>query len=219
MNKTWVIKDGRKQCILYFNGWGMDVKAVEHLESNKYDVCHFNNYASMEFPPNDFNNYDSIFVIAWSLGVWVAANVVSSLELKIKKSIAINGTNAPISPTCGIPPDIFDTTLKNWNKRNRDKFNMRTLGGRSLFQEHKNKMGYRTPEDQKNELTFLKKKTEEFALPVFSFDFAFVGRKDLIFLHENQLNYWTGKASILETDWPHYPFLSVHSWDELIEQQ
>jgi len=134
--------------------------------------------------------------------------------LKITKSIAINGTLNPIDDSEGIPEQIFLKTLNGWNEQNRIKFNRRIFGGMSNAE---NKfLSNRTIENQKKELLFLYDLYKQKNRNNIIWDIICVGENDLIFTKNNQLSYWTDKASILVKDWTHFPFSRLKSWDEII---
>lgn len=217
MNKTWLNKEDNKKLILFFNGWGMDNAAIEHLEPAEYDVVVLNDYRSMKFDEGEFSGYEEINVIAWSLGVWVASTLLNSSALKINKAIGINGTPTPVDEDMGIHPAIFKGTIDGWNEKNRMRFNMRVAGGRSQFQSNIARFGNRTVEDQKAELIFLYNHIMEEEISDFNFDIAVIGQQDAIFLPENQENYWQGKARCKRMGVPHYPFLNFKSWEEIVK--
>lgn len=216
MDKTWLNKNQNKKCILFFNGWGMDENAVKHLEFNDFDVCMFNNYVSLEDFSFDFESYDECYIVAWSLGVWAAANVGLNTD-KIVKSIAINGSLKPKDRDFGIPPAIFEATANNWDERNKLKFNMRILGGRAEYQQTKAVLGNRSIENQKNELIAIDKQVGQGLQSEISFDTCIIGTKDLIFPPQNLKKYWTGKVKIIEMEIMHYPFNQFKSWNEIVE--
>ena len=217
MNKVWLNKQENKDCILFFNGWGMDENIVAHLDVGKFDICMFYDYNPISKIDEDFDKYNNIYLVAWSLGVWVSAKLLSQTKIKIAKAIAINGTQKPIDTDNGIYPKIFKVTLETWNERNRNKFNMRMFGGKSEYVKFNNLATIRDVENQKLELSYIFK--EIFSGKVFeiNFDCAILGSNDLIFTSKNQLNYWKEKTRIVEKDIPHYPFSIFENWRKIID--
>ncbi len=216
MKKLWLNKSGNKNCILFFNGWGMDENAVKHLNVENYDVCMFYNYSSIETIEFDRDQYDNVYLVAWSLGIWAASVLVNIEKVGFEKAIAINGTQVPKDETYGIHPTVFENTLKNWTPRNREKFNKRILGGKDAFAKWNSLLSSRTCEDQKDELECINNQLNDKLLYNIKFDYTIVGNKDLIFLPKNQVNFWKGKTNLIEMDLPHYPFGNFTSWDQLI---
>ncbi|MCC8173923.1 MAG: DUF452 family protein, partial [Odoribacter sp.] len=77
MRIGWLNKSSRGRVIIFFTGWGMDVNSVSHLKG-EYDVLviyDYNDISVTNLP--DLNSYKEIYVIAWSMGVWAAANILS----------------------------------------------------------------------------------------------------------------------------------------------
>lgn len=216
MDKTWLNKNQNKKCILFFNGWGMDENAVKHLEFDNFDVCMFNNYNSLDDLSFVFGSYEECYIVAWSLGVWAAANVNLNGN-KIAKSIAINGSPKPKDEDLGIPPAIFEATASNWDDKNKQKFNMRVVGGRKEYQLNEAVFGNRNVENQQKELIEIDRQLGQGILSEITFDTCIIGTKDLIFPLQNLKRYWTGKTEIKEVEMEHYPFKHFKSWQEIVE--
>lgn len=217
MNKNWLTKNDNKKLILFFNGWAMESVAIKHLTPNNYDLVEFNDYSTIDFDENEYVEYKEITVVAWSLGVWVASYILGKSNLTIKKAIAINGTLNPVHLNEGIHPTIFEGTINGWNEQNRTRFLMRTIGGRKEFVSHMSKFGNRSVKNQKKELEDLYNRINESMPLVLKFDTALIGTKDAIFTPKNQQNYWQGKTNCKYIEMPHYPFLKLSAWGDIIE--
>ena len=106
-----LIQAGHKHLVLFFNGWSAPPALFRHLELPTHSDCWLvYDYRQLSFShlPVELATYDSIQVYAWSLGVWVASQVLPKWgDLPITKAIAINGTPAPLSRTEGIPEAAF----------------------------------------------------------------------------------------------------------------
>ena len=124
----------RKEALLFFAGWGMDETPFMHnLPPNK-DLIICYDYRSLDFDSTLLSTYEGIYVVAWSMGVWAASQVLPDSNLPLKQSIAINGTPFPIDDMRGIPPAIFEGTLNNLNEATLQKFRRRMCGSGSAFQ-------------------------------------------------------------------------------------
>ena len=126
MKYKWLNRGKNNKIILFFNGWGMDENVVNHLDSEDYDVLMFYDYNSLD-TDFDFELLEAYFeknLIAWSMGVMVAAYLAPSLALPLGegKRTAINGTLKPIDEEYGIHPKIYDLTIKGFNEKGRDRF-------------------------------------------------------------------------------------------------
>ncbi|MBX2844278.1 MAG: DUF452 family protein [Flammeovirgaceae bacterium] len=218
MNKIWLNKAGNKNCILFFNGWGMDENAIQHLEIGAFDLCMLNDYNPLDIIPEEsFISYEKIYLVAWSMGVWAAARVLGNTSINVQKAIAINGTLLPIHNDQGIPKAIFDHTLENWNLRNREKFNMRIFGGRKQYTMLYESIPIREIENQMLELKHIRTLALDEEVVNFKFDCALIGKNDLIFSRDNQMNFWQKKTRIIEMEIPHFPFALFNHWKEIIE--
>lgn len=217
MRVTWINRQGNKNCILFFNGWGMDEHAVSHLDKGNLDICMLNEFNPISSIEELIKDYKEIYLVAWSLGVWVASTCLSNSIIKSTKSIAINGTQKPIDDNFGISVAVFNHTLETWNEANRFKFNMRIMGGRSQYEIHIDRLAERTIKNQQEELRYIEKEVISKNVIEITFDTVLIGTTDLIFNPVNQYNYWQGKSKIIKVDVPHYPFSMFKSWQEIID--
>ncbi|MDO4789355.1 MAG: alpha/beta fold hydrolase [Porphyromonas sp.] len=216
------------KALLYFGGWGSTPDSVGHLSLPEgTDYFAFYDYREIspeELPPME--EYTEIAVVGWSMGVW-AISLLREYMPQHSKLVAVCGTPYPTHDDWGIPDEIFRATLTNLNEMNRERFNRRMCGGRSLTALY-NSFASRSTEDLKEELTSVfevqSARISRIA-PQYApdrapspFHFAWVAEKDLIVPTANQMGYWTHvevPTRLLEGV-GHYPFLSFKSWDELI---
>lgn len=217
MKHVWINKQDNKECILFFNGWGMDENAVKHLTYENYDVCVFYQYQEPGSSFPDVAEYEKIYAVAWSLGVWSMAYNLLSSNCKPSKSIAINGTLKPIDNNSGLLEDVFDSTLENWDAKNRKKFMTRMFGGILKYSQNSDKFSVRETIEQKEELAYLKEKIKEQPEIELHIDTAVICKDDLIFNRKNQQRFWTNKCRTYEMTEPHYPFDAFETWKEIIE--
>ncbi|EGJ4910762.1 DUF452 family protein, partial [Campylobacter jejuni] len=99
-----------KKLIVVFGGFASHPSHFSHLKSNK-NVILFYDYENFDLN-FDFKAFDELFLIAFSMGVYVANRLLK--ELHFKQKIAINGTNLGIDKLKGIHPTIFKKTLQNF---------------------------------------------------------------------------------------------------------
>jgi len=214
---NWLNKKNNRKVILFFNGWGMDKNAVKHMHPGNYDLYMFNNYHPQSSVDIDFKEYEEVYLVAWSLGVWASSHVLSENNLEIKKAIAINGMLNPVNQTKGIPPKLLKLTLDNWNNKNRESFDKNIFGeeySNKLIDEYRSK---RETENQKQELGFIFNHIQSAQSKRICFDCAVIGRRDKIFSYENQLTFWESESRCVALDIPHFPFLKFKTWQEILE--
>lgn len=216
MNNIWLNKESNPKCILFFNGWGMDENSVKHVDCSGYDVCMFYDYRSLEKLDVDFSGYDEVNIIAWSMGVWAASQVIQELDINIDRAVTINGTEKPISDIYGIPEKVFNGTLSGWDNKNRIKFNIRMMGGGESYKRFSGMLSGRTLENQRSELQSIKDSIGKKNIPEIKWDRAIIGEKDMIFTAQNQKRWWDGKTGIIIKDIPHFPFGKLNSWGNIL---
>ncbi len=219
MKNIWLRKGESDKLILFYNGWGMDHAAVEHLDSSGYDVLVVYDYTDNLTLEADISAYQEYYLVAWSLGVWAVGESLISKNIKFEKCIAINGTPKPVDDELGIPLQIFKGTLENWDTKNRVRFLMRIAGNRKDYQNNISRFGQRETTDQKAELAAIYEKIKNnSSAPPFSFDLAIIGENDAIYTADNQNNYWKPQTKSVSLTIPHYPFFYFCTWKQILGQ-
>lgn len=208
MKYKWLNKKGNKNLIVFFNGWGMDEKIVEHLSFADYDILTFYDYRTFEIDNFDFSNYENKILIAWSMGVYVCNYFYEQFK-NFDKFIAVNGTQKPIDENYGIPPMIYNLTVDNFNELSCLKF-MKKISTTVDLKEY----SLRSLEDLKQELISIRDLKVE---KLFDFNKAILSTKDRIFPFKNMQNYWNEQqVEIIEVEKAHYIFDSYESWSDLL---
>lgn len=203
MKYKWLNKKDNNKIIIFFNGWGMDEKIVEHLNPENYDVLMFYDYNSLEtnFKFNQPDNYDDKYLIAWSMGVMIA----TQFDIKYTYKTAINGTLKPIDNNFGIPEKIYDLTIRGFSQTGLKKF-ITNMGLDPSFSEKIN----RDFEEQKSELSALKKYHSN---SDFKYDRIILSDNDKIIPTKNQSAFWGIEPN---TKSGHSPFHLYEKWSDLL---
>ena len=192
--------------ILYFNGWGMVNKVIEHLEKKEeYEIKVLNYPYKVEL--REILKYEEIYIVGWSFGVYYATMFVKeNPNIKYKKKIAINGVPETIGNN-GIPQKIFDATLKNLSTKTLEEFYV-NMG------LEKNESNVKNIEQLREELQFF----EENYYPLENiYDVAIIGDEDRIIPSMRQKKYYKKNlVQIKEIQSPHYPFKVLKSWKEIL---
>ena len=129
MKQHFIIKNNQKHLLLFFAGWGMDETPflTIHPTDKDWMICY--DYRSLAFDTDLLETYSQITLIARSMGVWAASQIMKQYpHLPVSQSIAINGTLYPIHETKGIAHSIFDGTLQGLNEQTLQKFQRRMCG-------------------------------------------------------------------------------------------
>lgn len=211
MTSVFINKAGNKDLILFFNGFGMDHSRFVNWSCGPYDLLTMHDFGQLGALP-DLSGYPRIHLIAWSLGVWVAAYVLKDQQLPLVTRLAINGTLNPIHAQDGIPPEIFDGTLENWHDvRAREKFGLRVSGTTDS-------LTLRSPENQHAELRAMHQLILASPQPHNIFTTALIGTRDRIFPPVAQRHFWSQCEGVTVIEKPiiHDPFVDLQSWEEVL---
>ena len=205
--------------MIFFTGWGMDERVTAHLEPGAFDLWVFSDYTATLIGesgvPEIPARYRECHLIAWSLGVWAAAEVFGG-KRHFDSALAINGTLRPIDAEFGIAPEIFHGTINNWHdERARERFLLRLAGSRAALEEFPRPL--RSPESQCAELTALAERIQIEPIRQHPFTRALIGTRDRIFPPEAQRAFW-GSVNVpaFELEAPHAFFNWFKSWDEVL---
>ena len=211
MQFHWLNKQNNDKLIIFFAGWSFDYKPFEFLNCNDFDVLMVYDYNEIADLP-DFENYSKKYLIAWSMGVFVAYQMRSKLQ-KFDKKIAINGTIFPVDDEFGIPQKPFLLTLRGAKIGLEGKFYENVFN--KDYEKYLLNPIERSIDNRVSELKILydkikivEKSYEEF------YDKALVSSNDKIFPPKNQLNFWKDKAEIIDSN--HFPYYNFNSWNEIL---
>ncbi|MDE6272427.1 MAG: DUF452 family protein [Muribaculaceae bacterium] len=213
--KTRVIfsQPANRRLILIFAGWSTTPSFYRDLQSEGWDIAVVWDYTDLDFDPSIINNYSSIFIIAWSLGVAAAAHAAAStLPVgRISAAFAVNGTLFPSSDHYGIPEDIYEATRATLNARNLLKFTKRM----GYIPPAPESMPPIAPEDiyipDFDSLALELENIRSYALRgKLPWKRVYISTEDRIFPAESMHNYWisdSSKPQIVDLKAPHYVHL------------
>ena len=92
--------EGASDLLLFFAGWGAEPGMFKYDEltdgSGTSDVMMCWDYRDLDFDAGVLEGYSTTRVLAWSMGVWVAGQVLSGLDMAPGYRVAVNGTPFPI---------------------------------------------------------------------------------------------------------------------------
>ncbi|WP_150539488.1 DUF452 family protein [Actinobacillus vicugnae] len=203
--------------IVYFAGWATPPSVVSHLTIPAgYDLLICYDYQDLTLASFDFNRYQKIHLVAWSMGIWVAEKTLA--HLPFQSATAINGTPFPKHDKWGIPVQIFEGTLQTLNEANRLKFERRICGDKQLLNHYLALSERRTLAEISAELKQLNLAIDAQAVsPSIHWDHVIIGEKDRIFPPHNQLAYWqTQNAQISQiSEGEHYLWQHFSAWQQL----
>lgn len=217
MRIEWVCKKGTPGITVFFNGWGMDVHAVRHLEPEE-DLLVLSDYRQPDtvgLP--SLVTYDRIRVVAWSMGVWAAARILPEWGIRPACTVAINGTACPIHDAWGIPSRIYALTERGMNIAGREKFIRRMFANEEEIHRFLEHPIVRPIEEVCEELTLIREQSTA-RLKAFPWNKVYVSSGDLIFPTTNQQAYWNAQGIIpISLGGGHYPFYRFSAWEEILQ--
>lgn len=216
MRIEWVVKNNNTVVVVFFNGWGMDAACVSHLKIG-CDLLMCSDYRTLETDQwPSLADYREVYVVAWSMGVWAASCILSEWNIKIDRSIALNGTAYPVDDLLGIPVKGYLLTENGMDERGRDKFFTRMFSERRELSSFNENRPCRGLEEQLEELKAVRTLSAERKCKPWKWDKSFISTKDLIFPVGNQHNFWDDVCPVAELPTGHYPFYCFESWEEIV---
>lgn len=189
--------------ILIFAGWSTKPQFYSDICRKGWDVLVVYDYSEPEFTHELLAGYDTVWLFAWSLGVFAADITLSDSE--VAAAIAVNGTPDPVSDEYGIPDNIFNATAENLNRQNFIKFRKRMAGSSKVFKEKFNDdFSDETVGHLQEELfrIYDLAKSEEKSRKGLNWNRAFISLDDRIFPAANMKTAWAKRnvpVSILDS--------------------
>lgn len=192
-----------RRLILVMAGWGTLPSLYSSIDMPGWDVAV--GYGIDDDIPNFalLNRYRTIYIYAWSLGVYAAERFLPS-DLPVCAAYAVNGTISPVDDCAGIPASIFTGTRDALDERSLRKFRMRMFDSIEDFKTLETTFSEEADiEKLRSQLTYVL--DHPLRSPHISWTGAFVGNTDRIFPPDNQLFAWkTKNVDITEMSNPHY---------------
>lgn len=215
MKQQFLIKENHPCLLLFFAGWGMDAHPFGgyHPLGCDWMICY--DYRSMDFDFSLISGYASVRLVAWSMGVWVASQVLAASPGLVGSSVAVNGTPFPVDGEKGIAPAVFCGTLDGLSEQTLDRFFRRMCGDSGALEAFRMKAPRRPVEELRRELEAVGKVSARLPVSPFRWERAIVGTRDKIFLPDNQRRAWEGLAKVEERQIEHYSetcFREVLEW-------
>lgn len=206
-------EDKNSRLILVMAGWSADAAIARDISREGWDVAVVYDFSELSLDTSFLDRYYTVYVFAWSLGVFAASRVLPAE--RITAAFAINGTLSPADDRCGIPQAIFKGTADGLTARNLLKFRMRMTKGREEWNRIR---GLFDPADDPEVIENLRRQlynVMESCIGDATFNQlpwtrAYVCREDRIFPAANQKEAWRRdpEVEIVETDGGHYADIS-----------
>ncbi|MDE6342389.1 MAG: DUF452 family protein, partial [Muribaculaceae bacterium] len=185
MKVDFIKRGAETRLILIYAGWSTGLDYYRGCVAPGWDTAVVYDYRDMELPAIP-QQYTTIYVFAYSLGVWAA----SAAPVDAAVRVAVCGTPFPVSDEFGIPESIFKATADNLSDRSLQKFHRRMAGGNSRWLELKEKLpASHDIEILRDELRFIEHAGTQPAEDL-KWHRAYIASDDAIIPTAGQLRFW-----------------------------
>ena len=206
-----------RRLILIFAGWGTSPGLYAGCTRTGWDTLVAYDFDDFNFPTDIIAQYSTIYLFAWSLGVYAAHRALS--DVNITSAFAINGTLTPVSDNEGIPNDIFSATAATLSARNLTKFRLRMASSRTALDNLESRLPIDPDIDRlRSQLELVETDAENnnTITDTLPWRRIYIGEDDRIFPAAGQHNAWNHHRPGIETvslKAPHFIELAeiVHS--------
>lgn len=181
---THFLKTEGTKLVLLFLGYAQDERPFEELEGmldhdTALAVVYDYNGTMMRLPA--LKHYSLVRVIAWSMGVMMAPQLMAGHSLPYERRYAVNGSIEGIDEKLGIAPEIWEQTICELDEKNALNFIRLMCRNPLVLKKYLSCRPRRDLISLRQELEYLliKSKTRV-AVEGGFYDRAFISRKDLI---------------------------------------
>lgn len=214
-------KQNNKNLIVFFAGWSFDEKPFGKLVCGGFDILFIYDYNELNLPKDleNLQNYEHKYLLAWSMGVFVAYEFRKLFE-DFDYKIAINGTITPVDNEFGITVKMFELTLKHVAIGLAGKFYQNVFKNSEEFEIYSKTSVQRTIENRVSELENLYNiiKKKDYKKAESFYDCAIVSDFDKIIPPKNQIaSHQKNNEPIITLPFGHFPFYNFTSWSEIIK--
>lgn len=157
--------------------------------------------------PAMFGGYQRLDIIAWSMGVWVAARCFGGNDFPFTSATAIGGTIHPIDDRKGISADFFTDMAENLDEQAVCSFYSSMFSrqaSREKFMKYRPRRSILSLQDELFSI-FAMVQAENNQRVKDIYDLKIITLRDRVFSARNQLRSW-GRENSVRMDWSHFPF-------------
>lgn len=181
----------------------MDENPFRDFRTPESDVMVCFDYVDLSFDEQLLAQYAKVRVVAWSLGVWAAAALMTKVPRLAADAVAFNGTPFPVDASRGIAPSIYQGTLQGLSPSTLARFDRRMCGDTETLAQYGTVHPRREIESLAEELAWIDRESAVREVTP-TFRLAVAGSRDAIFPSINQQNAWKGICPVEEVAAAHY---------------
>ena len=216
MQSAWLHHHHHRDCILFFSGWGMDPHPFLSLPNGDCDLYMLYDYRQLRpVSLEQFAGYARLHLVAWSMGVWVAAHLLADQADSFVSRTAIGGTLTPVDKQCGLPPESFAAMVDNFSEETLASFYRAMFDSKEQLDLFLANRPLREMADLRDEMVAFRNWSSQYGPGRDIFTQKIITSRDRIFPGRNQMRAW-GKGNGEVRNWPHFPFTLLTSWRELL---
>ncbi|WP_259780336.1 pimeloyl-ACP methyl esterase BioG family protein [Aestuariispira ectoiniformans] len=192
--------------IVIFGGWAVGSGVFSHLQGDQ-DLLFVDDYRTLDSDLPDLSAYSQRTAVAWSFGVAAFAHWLAGRPDIFNRKVAITGSLSPVDRRMGIPPVVFERTVKGLTEESYQGFLALCFGEAQPRQDI-------DVDARRAELEAVR---DRGSAPDTQFDRIWISRNDRIFPAANLTRSWEAQADrVLTVDAPHVPFPLWHHWNEVL---
>ena len=203
--------EGARRADLLMAGWAADEHLFADLPDTGDDLIVCYDYSDLTLHTAGWPEYEQVRLLAWSMGVWAAEHTPALQGLNLTDCLAVNGTPRPIDEHCGIPPRVFELTLRGMSGAALVKFRHRMCGDTyAYFMRH---LPQRSLEDMQHELAPIGRQALSLPEGRLPWTRALVATADVIMPTANQQQAWQERGvRVCMTEGAHYAPQYFEEW-------
>ncbi|MDE5773127.1 MAG: DUF452 family protein [Muribaculaceae bacterium] len=195
MTINFITRSDNTRLLLIFAGWSTEDDFYSDVYREGWDVAVISDYSDLTLPglSGILDSYDTIYIIAWSLGVIAAEHLAHVSDLpyhRITAAFAVNGTAAPVSDTYGISPDIYDGTERTLTHATLRRFLNRMSSSKDKFHPYPCTKPYTDYNIDSLRQQLRNLRDLRYTTPLLPWLKAYISDNDLIFRQQSQKAYW-----------------------------
>lgn len=208
MRMEWLQRrDGAREVLVIFSGWGIGPAAFAHL-TTEADILCVSDYRDLSTDLPDLSTYETRHLIAWSFGIASYALWQEDRADPFDRKVALCGSMTPVDRSLGVPPIAMQKTIDSLSDASFQIF-LRRCYGRVVLPVSVDIAAL------KDEL--LAVQARDYSQVQQTWDKVVISRTDKIFPAKNLRTVWEDNATeISETDAPHVPFSAWKTWAEVL---
>ena len=221
MRHYWLNRQANRDAILFMAGWGMAPEPFLNIPAGNVDVLMIYDYCQLEtgslMDLLTENREQNWHLLAWSMGVWVAAGIFADEADLFVSRTAVGGTCRPVDDRYGIPEQLFISTIKGFSPQVLRDFYASMFDSREQAELFLEQSPQRSLAEIKEELMQLYAVSKEEPAKTDIFQHHLVTSRDRIFPARNQIRAW-GRQNCQTIALPHFPFYQWQGWEYLLEK-